>query len=59
MTPCVPHIVGANLEHLAVLELIAKREGIQPQWRNKLVKFLGAFGSLAFATTPLYSYFIW
>ena len=30
-----PHIVGANHEELAVVDLIAKQAGIQPQQRKK------------------------
>ena len=42
-------------EELAVVDLIAEREGIQPQQRKK---FLDAFGALAFAIAPLHSTFI-
>ena len=41
------------------MDLIAEREGIQPQQRKKWAKFLDAFGALAFAIAPLHSTFIW
>ena len=53
-----PHIVGANKEELAVLDLIAEREGVEPQQRKKWSKILDAFGALAFAIAPLHSTFI-
>ena len=53
-----PHIVGANQEELAVVDLIAEREGIQPQQRKKWAKILDAFGALAFAIASLHSTFI-
>ena len=43
------------------MDLIAEREGIQPQQRNKWAQFLdafGCFGALAFAIAPLHSTFI-
>ena len=52
-------VVGANHEELAVVDLIAEQEGIQPWQRKKWAKFLGAFGALAFAIAPLHSTFIW
>ena len=52
-----PHIVGANREELAVVDLI-EREGIQPQQRKKRANILDAFGALAFAIAPLHSTFI-
>ena len=54
-----PHIARANKEKLAVVDLIAEREGIQPQQRKKWVTFLNAFGSLAFPIAPVYFTFIW
>ena len=53
-----PHIVGANQEELAVVDLIAKREGVEPQHRKKWSKILDAFGALAFAIAPVHSTFI-
>ena len=53
-----PHIVGANQEELAVVDLIAEREGVEPQRRKKWSKILDAFGALAFAIAPLHSTFI-
>ena len=53
-----PHIVGANQEELAVVYLIAEREGVEPQQRKKWSKILDAFGALAFAIAPLHSNFI-
>ena len=40
------------------MDLIAEREGIEPQQRKKLSKILDAFGALAFAIAPLHSTFI-
>ena len=37
------------------MDLIAKREGVQPQQRKKWAKILDAFGALAFAIAPLHS----
>ena len=53
-----PHIVGANQEELAIVDLIAEGEGVEPQQRRKWSKILGAFGALAFAIAPLHSTFI-
>ena len=53
-----PHIVGANQEELAVVHLIAERQGVEPQQRKKWSKILDAFGALAFANAPLHSTFI-
>ena len=53
-----PHIVGANQEELAVVDLIAEREGVEPQQRKKWSKILDAFGAHAFAIAPLHSTFI-
>ena len=54
-----PHICGANQEELAVVDLIAEREGVEPQQRKKWSKILDAFGALAFAIATLHSTFIW
>ena len=53
-----PHIVGANQEELAAVDLIAEREGVEPHQRNKWSKILDAFGALAFAIAPVHSTFI-
>ena len=53
-----PHTVGANMERLAKMELIAEQEGVQPRQLKKWDVFLGAFGSVAFAIAPHYSTFI-
>ena len=53
-----PHIVGANQEELAVVDLIAEQEGVEPQQRKKWSKIFDAFGALAFAIAPLHSTFI-
>ena len=53
-----PHIVGAIQEELAVVDLIAEREGIQPHQRKKWATVLDAFGALAFAIAPVHSTFI-
>ena len=53
-----PYIVGANKEEFAVVDLIAKREGIQPKQRRSWERFLEAFGDVAFAIAPLYPTFI-
>ena len=50
-----PHIVGANQQELAVVDLIAEREGVEPHQRKRWSKFLDAFGALAFAIAPLHS----
>ena len=50
-----PHIVGANEEEFDVADLIAEREGVEPQQPNKWSKILVAFGALAFAIAPLHS----
>ena len=48
-----PYIVGANTEELAIVNLIAKQEGIGPRPQKKWDRFLGEFGSVAFAIAPL------
>ena len=53
-----PHIVGAKQEELAVVDLIAEQEGVEPQQRKKWSKSLDAFGALAFAIAPVHSTFI-
>ena len=54
----MPCIVDANTEELAIVNLIAEQEGIEPRLRKKWDKFLGEFGSVAFAIAPLYSTFL-
>ena len=53
-----PHIVGANQEELALVDLIGEREDVGPQQRKRWSKFLDAFSALAFAIAPLHSNFI-
>ena len=53
-----PYIAGANTEELAIVNLIAKREGIEPRSQKRWDRFLGEFGSVAFAIAPLYSTFL-
>ena len=53
-----PYITGANTEELATVNLIAEREGIEARARKRWDKFLGDFGSVAFAIAPLYSTFL-
>ena len=53
-----PYIVGANTEELAIVNLIAKREGIEARPQKRWDKFWGEFGSVAFAIAPLYSTFL-
>ena len=53
-----PYIVGANTEELAIVNLIAEQEGIEPRPHKKWDRFLGEFGSVASATAPLYSTFL-
>ena len=51
--PCnKPYIVGANIEELAIVNLIGEQEGIEPRPQKSWDKFLGEFGSLAFAIPP-------
>ena len=52
------YIVGANTEELAIVNLIAEQEGIEPRPQKKWDRFLGEFGSVAFAIAPLYSTFL-
>ena len=40
------------------MDLIAEREGVEPQQRKKWSKILDAFGALAFAIAPVHSTFI-
>ena len=49
------YIVGANTEKLAIVNLIADKEGIEPRPQKRWDKFLGEFGRVAFAIAPLYS----
>ena len=53
-----PHIVGANQEELAVVDLIAQREGVEPKQWKRWSKILDAFGALAFTIAPPHSTFI-
>ena len=53
-----PYIAGANTEELAIVNLIAEREGIEARPQKRWDKFLGEFGSVAFAIAPLYSTFL-
>ena len=53
-----PYIVVANTEELAIVNLIAELEGIQPRQENKWDSFLGHFGSVAFAVAPVYPTFL-
>ena len=48
------YIVVANTEELAVVNLIAEQEGIEPRPQKRWDRFLGEFGSVAFAIAPLY-----
>ena len=50
-----PYIAGANTEELAIVNLIAEREGIEPKPQKRWDRFLGEFGSVAFAIALLYS----
>ena len=50
-----PYIVGANTEELAIVNLIAEQDGIEPRPQKKWDRFLGEFGTLAFTLAPLYS----
>ena len=51
------YIAGANTKELAIVNLIAEREGIEPRPQQSWDRFLGGFGSVAFARAPLYSTF--
>ena len=53
-----PYIVGANTEELAIVNLIAEQEGIEPRPQTRWDGFLGEFGSVAFAIAPLYFTFL-
>jgi hypothetical protein len=53
-----PYIAGANTEELAIVNLIAEQEGIKARALKRWDKFLGEFGSVAFAIAPLYSTFL-
>ena len=48
-----PYIAGANTEELAIVNLIAEQEGIEARPQKRWDKFLGEFGSVAFAIAPL------
>ena len=53
-----PYMVGANTEELAIVNLIAEQEGIEPRPQKRWGRFLGEFGSVAFAIATLYSTFL-
>ena len=53
-----PYIARANTEELAIVNLIAEREGIEARPQKSWDRFLGEFGSVAFAIAPLYSTFL-
>ena len=53
-----PYIACANTEELAIVNLIAERDGIEPRPQKRWDRFLGEFGSVAFAIAPLYSTFL-
>ena len=53
-----PYIADANTEELAIVNLIAEQEGIEARAQKRWDKFLGEFGSVAFAIAPLYSTFL-
>ena len=46
------YTVGANTKELAIVNLIADKEGIEPRPQKKWDMFLGEFGNVAFATPP-------
>ena len=48
-----PYIADANTEEMAILNLIAERDGIEPRPQKRWDKFLGEFGCVAFAIAPL------
>ena len=51
--PCnKPYIAGANTEELAIVNLIAEREGIEARAQKRWDKILGEFGSVAFCYSP-------
>ena len=52
------YIVGANTKEFAIVNLIAEQEGIEPRPQKRWDRFLGEFGSVAFAIVPLYSTFL-
>ena len=57
--PCnKPYIVGANMEELAIVNLIAEQEGIEPRPQKRWDGFSGEFGIVGFAIAPLYSTFL-
>ena len=53
-----PYVVGANTEEFAIVNLMAKQEGIEPRPQKRWDRFLGEFGGVAFAIAPLYSTFL-
>ena len=50
-----PYMAGVNTEELAILNLIAEREGIEARPQKRWDKFLGEFGIVASAIAALYS----
>ena len=50
-----PYVVGANTAELAIVNLTAEPEGIEPRPQKKWLRFWGEFSSVAFAIAPLYS----
>ena len=52
------YLVGANTKELAIADLVAEQEGIEPRPQKKSDRFLGEFGIVAFAIAPLYSTFL-
>ena len=52
------YIVGANTEELAIVNLIAEREAIEPRLQKRWDRFLGEYGSVGFAIVPLFSTFL-
>ena len=53
-----PYTAGANTKELAIVNLIAEREGVEPRPQKRWDRFLGEFGSVAFVVAPLYSTFL-
>ena len=53
-----PYMEGANTEEVAIVNLIAEQEAIEPTPSKKWNMFLGESGSVVFAIAPLYSTFL-
>ena len=51
-------MMGANSEELAIVKLTVEQGGIEQRPQKKWDRFLGEFGSVAFAIAPLYSTFL-